>query len=1341
MMSHKKLLAFLAAGVSLVVLDSGAASAAADKTFSPASNWVVNRVDPPNGGSAYCTLARRFDGNMIVTFARNTEGEGTVAIDFQQPLFQSSQTYRIALQAGYGLKREFLTRPATANALVLRTGQDPQFFSALTGSSEMTVIFDNGRYGFSMPDFGAGEQKLSGCIGDSPAVMPRTPAADTDTAALSQLRREIDALKQENASIAASLKQDGSTSSPVVGGMSNSAENEALLSKLAALENEKNALVDRLQTERTRQQQEAQDEEALKQALEDQKALRLMLDTERQQRSELESALTEKTAEAEKRGELKARIEQLESSNAQLKTLRETLDAERSKRLMAEKMLQEQKAKSAATLEDQERLRTRVTELENENASLQQTASQFESAKIQLQTTESKVSEEQARREAAERALKEVQMTASQKEARIATLQSQMEEERRKLEDADMRKQAALSQKHTEELARMSAEIEKLRSVDSEKEQRLAQLQARMEVERARLEEAEVQKQAALSKKHSEELARLNIEIENLRSVDSEKEQRLAQLQARMEVERARLEEAEVQKQAALSKKHSEELARLNIEIENLRRSNLQKEEISQNFTAEQARRAATEKELNAMRAALSEKETKIVKLDAEKALLMEQFEKERAEFAKVRTAQSSEDSRLKEMVVKLTELESRNTSLMTEVQTAKARTQEMEKMAAQMKSEGESSKKISQINTQDELDRRELKAMLEAERARREKLEAIAARGGSTDDSLREIESQMGELAKRNSELEKALAEEKTKTDSVLADRTEQLKKQLDVMKADNAMLAEKLARNASPSASEDAKVVEKVVEKVVYQGDDQMAEVLAEVKSSLASVAAERDEYRNLLQRERIEKGAAESTSGSEKSSGVNAQIAALETERVDLIRQLEYERSRNEQIAAGREAPPPSGKSEKDIDKRLKALEDEKSKLKKQLDIAQKDVLDARQASGDAAPSVPDADVAALLAENKKLQAELAASARSGKTQDVRALETEIAALRAQNSVLSQEINKRMAAAPVTAAADNAVAAADYRARATESEAKKMEMRYAAVEAENMRLAQELARAKNVPVQAPEVQVVEKVVEVESKVDSNRMAGMEAENLRLAQELAKARMQPIVEPQQMQQAAATPPEAPAMENQPAQPAMQAASVSRPAPEVAQAPAAPAAPVQQASYKSVPAPASQPSRMLMPASIPAEMGPSGRDIENYLRRAGINMVSGMEKVRKVSNQQFAAFRWDTGVVFGTAEQRTMANRNSFEQAINAYLEKTKERCSGTFDQSFDPSQMSGRKALAVADVACVMPDGQGAGAAVVFFYKDGLFSAVAHEGEIGQFDQAMNTRDALARLLAGAI
>lgn len=1217
MITRKKLLALLAAGASFVVLDAGGAMAAADKTFSAAGNWVVNRVDPPNGGTPYCTLARRFDGNMIITFARNTDGEGTVAIDFQQPLFETNQTYRIALQAGYGLKREFLTRPATANALVLRTGQDPQFFGALTSSPDMTVIFDNGRYGFSMPDFRAGEAKLSGCIGDSPAVMPRTPASDTDNAALSQLRQEIDALKQENASIAASLRSDGSSSAAQVrGDMSGSAENQALLSKLAALENEKNALVDRLQTERTRQQQEAQDEEALRQALADQKSLRQMLDTERSQREQLESALTEKTAEAEKRGELRARIEQLESSNAQLKMLRETLDAERSKRMAAEQMLQEQKAKSAATLEDQERLRTRVSELENENAALQQTASQVETTRIKLQTTESLASEEQARRKAAEQALKEVQMTASEKEARLSQLQARMQTERRKLEDAEVQKQAALMQAHTAELTRLNMEIEKLRSVEVQKEQLTQNLTA----EQARREAAE---RAA-----------------------SEKEARLAQLQRQMEVERSKIEQAEVEKQTALAKKHSEELGRLNIELETLRR------EVSQKQAAE-----------------------------------------------------SGAETRLKEMTSKLSELESKNASLMTEVQTAKARTSEVEKLAAKMSADGDAEKKLAELKAKEEADKRELKAMLEAERARREKLEAIAANGGDADTKLREIETQMGELAKRNDELEKALAEEKGKADGAEGERMAQLKKQLDMMKADNEMLAEKLARGTGASA---------VSEKVVYQGDEEMAAALAETKSSLASAMAERDEYRNLLQREREESGAG--VDARSVANGVNTQIAALETERVDLIRQLEYERSRNEQIAAGREAPPSSGKSEKDIDARLKKLEEERGKLQKQLDVAQQDVMDARKGG----KAVPDSDVAALLAENKKLQAELAASSRSGKPSDVKALETEIAALRAQNNVLSQEINKRTASVPAVAAADNAAAAADFKARAAGAEADKMSARFAAVEAENMRLARELAMARNQAVpQQPEVieKVVEKVVPVQNPADATRMAGMEAENLRLAQELAKARttpaMQPIVDANEMAQA----------------------------PAQLQSPVAAARPVQQAAYKAVPQQASQPSPMYTPASIPADVGPSGRDIENYLRRAGINMVSGMEKIRKVSNQQFAAFRWDTGVVFGTAEQRVMANKAGFEQAINDYLSKTKNRCSGTFDQSFDPAQMSGRKAFAVADVACVMPDGQGAGAAVVFYYKDGLFTVVAHEGEIGQFDQAMNTRDTLARFLAGAI
>ncbi|NBU58508.1 MAG: hypothetical protein EBS23_01775, partial [Betaproteobacteria bacterium] len=585
-------------------------SAAADKSFAPAGNWVVNRIASGNGGSAYCTLARRFDGNMIVTLARNTNGESTVAIDFQQPLFQASRTYRVALQAGYGIKREFLTRPATANAMVLRTGQDPEFFGAIADKSDLSVIFDNGRYAFSIPDFEAGEEKLSGCIGASPAQMPRTPAAEPENAALSELRREIDALQQENASLAASLREDGAAASQARSDLSGSAENDALLRKLSALEAEKNALVDKLQSERTRQQREVQDVEALRQALSDQKELRQMLEAERQQRAELESALSDKTAEAEKRGELRARIEQLEVSNLELKSLRETLEAERSRRLMAEKLLQEQQQKSVATLEAQELLRTRVSELETQNATLQQTASDYQTTRVKLQTTESLVSEEQARRMAAERALQEVQMTAAEKEARIAKLMEQMDAERQNLERAEAQKQAALMQTHRDELGRLRAELEALRAVEVQKVQ--------------------------LSQSLSEEQARRAAAEQTLRQVQmsaAEKEGRIAELQQQMDAERQNLERAEAQKQAALMKTHQEELARLAREMEKLRAVEVQKEQLSRTLSAEQARREAVEKQLQQVQMTAAEKESRITdlqqKMDAERQNL------ERAEAQK----------------------------------------------------------------------------------------------------------------------------------------------------------------------------------------------------------------------------------------------------------------------------------------------------------------------------------------------------------------------------------------------------------------------------------------------------------------------------------------------------------------------------------------------------------------------------------------------------------------------------------------------------------------------------------------------------------------------------------
>ncbi|MCB1539134.1 MAG: hypothetical protein KDJ49_09250, partial [Alphaproteobacteria bacterium] len=430
MLRRRSLLALLGIGVSAFGLAAHihAAAAATGQTFTPVTSWSISRVDPTAGGAPYCTLARRFDGNTVITFARNTSGEGTVAVDFQQPLFDPNQTYRIGLQAGNGLKREFLTRPATPNALVLRTGQDPQFFNALSNASELGVILDDTRYAFSVPDFGNGTSQLVNCIGAAPQVTAPQPAntASADDGALNDLRTQLNALKQENAGIVAALKQQGTTSAAATGALPATAENRELTDKLAKLESEKNALVENLQNERARQQQEAQDEQTLKQALEDQKSLKSMLESERQQRAALEASLGQKTADAEKRGELRARITALEASNSELKTLRETLESERQKRLEVEKLLQDQKTKAAASLEDQERLRTRVSELEKQNKSLQQTAGQVADMKSQLEDTGARASMEQARREAAEKALQEMQLSSADAAVKMADMQKQL---------------------------------------------------------------------------------------------------------------------------------------------------------------------------------------------------------------------------------------------------------------------------------------------------------------------------------------------------------------------------------------------------------------------------------------------------------------------------------------------------------------------------------------------------------------------------------------------------------------------------------------------------------------------------------------------------------------------------------------------------------------------------------------------------------------------------------------------------------------------------------------------------------------------------------------------------
>jgi hypothetical protein len=137
-----------------------------------------------------------------------------------------------------------------------------------------------------------------------------------------------------------------------------------------------------------------------------------------------------------------------------------------------------------------------------------------------------------------------------------------------------------------------------------------------------------------------------------------------------------------------------------------------------------------------------------------------------------------------------------------------------------------------------------------------------------------------------------------------------------------------------------------------------------------------------------------------------------------------------------------------------------------------------------------------------------------------------------------------------------------------------------------------------------------------------------------------------------------------------------------------------------------------------------------SGDSIRRVIKQSNIPLKSPIQRVERTAQTNFAAFTWDTGVVYGNAEQAKMKSGQQFDQAVQGYLQKTAKRCKGTFDQEKTNVQLS--MPAQSYDIACIDNNGtSGHAASIVFFEKEGMFHAIAHEGGIQQFQIAMDMRD----------
>ncbi|MBU0859806.1 MAG: hypothetical protein KJ667_07695, partial [Alphaproteobacteria bacterium] len=134
---------------------------------------------------------------------------------------------------------------------------------------------------------------------------------------------------------------------------------------------------------------------------------------------------------------------------------------------------------------------------------------------------------------------------------------------------------------------------------------------------------------------------------------------------------------------------------------------------------------------------------------------------------------------------------------------------------------------------------------------------------------------------------------------------------------------------------------------------------------------------------------------------------------------------------------------------------------------------------------------------------------------------------------------------------------------------------------------------------------------------------------------------------------------------------------------------------------------------------------------VTRLLQQAGIQAQGGVQTEK--TSAQMVSYSWDTGTVYGTAEQQPMGGMGQFETMVQAYLSKTGERCTGDFGAIPGMTEDRDGARVATYEIACIMPDGAGASAAIVFHAQDGLFTAIAHEAAMDGMDIAMDVRDAV--------
>lgn len=1346
----------------------------------PQTAWAVTNV-AEGSGDPYCAIARRFRQNVIVTMAENKQGQASVALDFRDGFFKPAKTYDVTLDPGAGEERDFQMKPISEQAFVVRLGSDEAFFRALSQTGYLRLGINSQNFNLNLADIEKGRATLNSCLSKikSAAKPAQSKEIEEIASRIEKLERENSKLR-ENVTTIEPAAGDEAADAPryVIGGAKevetltalppkgDAGRLDVLVSRLEELETKNAGLERQLKSQQNEIEEEYVAE--LERLQLENKTLQEVL-AENAQSAGVTKVLEEKLSRIEGENEaLQGKTAELAKLRAEMNVLAQENDelaatAEKIKTLENDLRVArlEKDSVSADADEQSIKLQKQVDELSDLNDKFEKDL--MVQSEKQKELSDKLVAAE-AENKSLQAALDGSEKEISEKKGFLASLQDQITslttEKTELSDDLD-----ALKESNAELMAAQGS-MNLLRADNQDYQAQVAaledaksRLQASIDENKALNARLSGDKDALetliAEKEHKNEALVAELQEKLQANVADAAEKEAAQTQAIASLEKentkllAELEEAQLAGQEVIDLK--EKLAGLNDSNQSLRTEHedqsaeiaalqkdfkvlkAQNEDLAARLAQAQTAQEKAEEQLASLRVERDDLMKKVAVIEVEREELsadVVSLQKERDEMNDNIASLSEERDELND---KVSSVEEKREALEKQLASLSQKTSGHEQVMAALRAEKEDlTASISALSSERD-DLQDKLAKVE------EKRDAFQVQVSALTDKGAALEDQVASLSSKSEADDKALATFKVERADMQADIAV-LKKQRDAIQSDIAAI--KLERDALQetvqlSKAEKSELKEQLAEAKAAQSTLELA---------IADLKSQNDTLEDQLQVARNDQ-----SSDDEMVQSLQNKLAGLQERNKDLTAELAQQQLAYAQLE---KVVMPLKTESSELRSELKALSAKFQTMQTQ--------LHQRDAMLNAA-----AKKTAQAAARAAVQSSLAAAKETSQTATIAPIERVVQAAVSQKPI-AEVVSIEPAAGDSDIVVNNRPAQENFKNTAQE-----LEQNMVTTIRETETGFEEVSKRAVVEpeivipdVAEPEVaETVQDIVieEAAPVTDVSVVEQMEPKGL-------KTEPTPVVQAVEVESIPAQKVEQPvisaheeAVESTKAlleetgirrrETAKEMSFVPptnvKPKPvvisKVGENNDALAAPVPQRSPVSLAAPAApetQAAPVALTPAAPSFYQPSV-DLASVLRRANVNYGGAVNRVDDFSNESVISYQWQgSNGLYGSAQQKPIRASVEFDSNMQAYLDKTKQRCSGDF--AVVPSQSGAAMAAGVDrlesyEVACV-GGGVDSAASILFFSQNGTFTALAHETPTANMQTAMDIRDQIMKSVSGS-